>query len=927
MFLERRNLCQVAVIRLCGDASRSLPPFTGFPETLRKVLYGGSFCTLGGFLFDGRVISDVAASDVRRICSEIRNAGVKNVVISGLFSPNNAKQELEALEIVKDYFENQVSITLSSAVGDFGLLERENASILNETLKPLAYKYVSGLRESFAEEGLKCPLYITANDGTLMSLNKVMEMPVSTFSSGPTNSMRGAMFLSSLQDAIVADVGGTTTDVGVLVNGFPRPASTHLHIHGVRINFQMPDVYSIALGGGSIITDDVSLGKFTIGPRSVGSNLTKESLVFGGTVLTASDVAVAAGIVKLGDPVKVAHLSNKSISQFRCRMKQMLEDAIDRVKTSSKEPPLILVGGGSELFDEPNVKGCCEVIKPKFGEVANAVGAALSQVSGSAEEIVSLVHEDRETAVQRITKLAVKNCVLNGGFADGFEIVEKVTDPLAYLPGNVMLIKIKVVSMVDENKCDFVRIEPLYDLNVSNDGDSLDSTMKPDIPEVPEEKAEKFPEKLLDCNGDWVLSPFDIDCILIGAGIMGCGGGGSTHLNELHVKKLLRNGKTVKIRSFDSYHITNSNVRGLPIGGMGAPNVGFEQLKSGEAVECLKTLAFFDNMAEDEVSDQILENQLTCVETDDFSYIDGFSKIVEKKQDEFDKTFSNSGNQYAVVCIEIGGGNALLPLAVGAALELPVLDCDLMGRAFPELQMVTTFMHGLDCYPSVLSSFDGRKVVVTRCNKPKDLEDVLRKVVVEMGCVGALATPSVKLEDLRRTAIIGTYTESYNIGRVIMQARKQNLNPIEALKSLRNDMTVLIRGKITDVVKRTEAGFMKGHFVVETFSKQESEGENSIEPEVGQNLEIVAGQLTVEFQNEYLIAFGADRSKPLATVPNLISVVDLETAEAVMTPELKYGLRVCVLVLKANSKLLSDCAMQVVGPRAFGYDCEFVPLQ
>ena len=453
MILECRHLCKVAVIRLCGKASRSLPPFTGFPETLKKVIYGGGYCTEGGFLFDGRIISPVSISDLQRICAEIENIGVRNVVLSGLFSPNDAKQEVEALNIVRDCFKYQVSVTLSSEVSGLGLLERENASILNEALKPLAHRYVYGLTSAFNNEGLKCPLYITANDGTLMCLNKVVEMPVSTFSSGPTNSMRGAMFLSSLKDAVVADVGGTTTDVGVLVDGFPRPASTHLYIHGVRINFQMPDVYSIALGGGSIITDDISNGNLTIGPRSVGSKFMDESLVFGGTVITATDLAVADSTLALGDAQKVAHLPECLVSRGKLRMNQMIEDAIDRVKTSSNEPALVLVGGGSHLFDESAIKGCSAVIKPKYSEVANAVGAALSQVSGVAEEIVA--SEDREDAVERITSSAVDNCVSNGGVRDGFEIVEKVTDPLAYLPGNVMLIRIKVVSVVDETRDNF----------------------------------------------------------------------------------------------------------------------------------------------------------------------------------------------------------------------------------------------------------------------------------------------------------------------------------------------------------------------------------------------------------------------------------------------------------------------------------------
>ena len=391
---------------------------------------------------------------------------------------------------------------------------------------------------------------------------------------------------------------------------------------------------------------------------------------------------------------------------------------------------------------------------------------------------------------------------------------------------------------------------------------------------------------------------------------MGCGGGGSTHLNVLYVKQLMEKGKLIRIRSLDSCGTNGVSVLGLPIGLMGAPDVAFEQLISGEDVECFKMIACLTNCSFPEITAQIEKHQLLCVENDNFSYIEDFSTVIAENEQDFEVALNNYEDSFAAVCVEIGGGNALIPLAVASTLNLPVLDCDLMGRAFPELQMVSTFMHGLGCAPSVLCSFEGRKSVVTKCNKPKDLEDVLRKVVVEMGCVGALAIPAVNVESLRETAILGSYTECHSLGHAILQARKQNLDPIEALISMRKDMKVLIRGKISDVVKKTQDGFIKGRVVVEGFS-----GKKNVD------------RVTIEFQNEYFIAFGAaDYNQPLATVPNLISVIDLETAEAVMTPQLKYGLRVCVIVLKANSMLLTDGAMKVVGPQAFGYSCDFVPL-
>ena len=124
--------------------------------------------------------------------------------------------------------------------------------------------------------------------------------PVYCFASGPTNSMRGAAFLSKRDEALVVDVGGTTTDIGSLRHGFPREANNVVEIGGVRTLFRMPDLLSLGLGGGTQVVA-ASRRALTIGPASVGYRLTEQALVFGGDVLTVTDVAVAAGLIDLGD--------------------------------------------------------------------------------------------------------------------------------------------------------------------------------------------------------------------------------------------------------------------------------------------------------------------------------------------------------------------------------------------------------------------------------------------------------------------------------------------------------------------------------------------------------------------------------------------------------------------------------------------------
>jgi len=205
-----------------------------------------------------------------------------------------------------------------------GLMERENAAIMNATLLPFAGKVVDAFLAALKNRKLNCPAYISQNDGTLMSSEFVRNFPALTFSSGPTNSLRGAYKLTGLEDAIVVDIGGTTSDIGVLQNGFPRESNVVVNIGGVRTNFRMPDILALGLGGGSLVSKD---GK-NVGPQSVGHKLVTEGLVFGGDKLTTTDIIVAAGKADIGDKTKVAHLPESLVSSARETMRTKLDNSI-----------------------------------------------------------------------------------------------------------------------------------------------------------------------------------------------------------------------------------------------------------------------------------------------------------------------------------------------------------------------------------------------------------------------------------------------------------------------------------------------------------------------------------------------------------------------------------------------------------------------
>jgi N-methylhydantoinase A/oxoprolinase/acetone carboxylase beta subunit len=438
--VERKRLMQTAAVRLGLPATECLPPMVDWPPDLRDTIGNHKYLVHGGHEFDGREISPIDEDEVREVAKDIKSKGIQAVAISAVFSPVNSSFEERAAEIIQDEIPN-VSVSLSHEIGRIGILERENAAILNACLGDLASAIVDSFRKALKDMKIDAPFYLSQNDGTLMGADFAEKYPVLTFASGPTNSMRGAAFLSGAQDAMVVDLGGTTSDVGMLLRGFPREASVAVEISGVRTNFRMPDVYSFGLGGGSLISDD----PLKIGPESVGYELTTKGLVFGGSVLTATDLAVAGGLVDIGDTSAVKHLDSTFVGQALDEMQSMVEVAVDRMKTSAEPVPLILVGGGTILVSR-QVKGTSEMIKPDHFSVANAIGAAIAQVGGETDRVFALEELGRDEALAQARQEATDKAVAAGAREETVTIVDVEEVPLAYLPSNAVRIRVKAVG-------------------------------------------------------------------------------------------------------------------------------------------------------------------------------------------------------------------------------------------------------------------------------------------------------------------------------------------------------------------------------------------------------------------------------------------------------------------------------------------------
>lgn len=441
--VERKRLNNIAIVRIGAPATLAIKPLVGVPEDLREMLGKHVYLVRGGHEFDGRTIAELDEEHLYKIAHEVKGK-VDSVAITSVFAPVSADHEQRAAAIFQEVLGDEVALSLSHEIGSVGLLERENATILNAAIVNVARTTASGFINALQKEGIHAQVFFGQNDGTLMSVEYTVKYPILTIACGPTNSLRGASYLSDRADALVIDVGGTTTDVGVLVDSFPRQSFLAVELGGVRTNFRMPDITAIGLGGGTIvrIAEDES---FQIGPDSVGHKLPQKSLIFGGDTLTTTDVAVALGIVELGDPSKVAHLNKELLQKIYDRMIEMVEETIDKMKTSQEPIPVILVGGGSVLFPG-ELQGASEVIKPTNAGVANAIGSAISQVSGQIEKIFSVDELGREKTMELAKDMARQEAIKAGADPEQIYIVDFEDVPLAYLPGNATKIRAKAAG-------------------------------------------------------------------------------------------------------------------------------------------------------------------------------------------------------------------------------------------------------------------------------------------------------------------------------------------------------------------------------------------------------------------------------------------------------------------------------------------------
>jgi len=456
--IERRNLNKVGIFRLGAPATTAIPPLTGWPEDLKDTIGGPELVHIirGGSEYDGRDIVPLDEKTIERSCRAMKGK-VDSVAITGVFSPIIPNHEKLAAQIVRDVLGEDVHITLSHRIATISLLERENSTILNASVITVMQRAVNSLKAAARERGIKAPLFIVQNDGSVMSADYAVDYPIFTVASGPAASVRGSVYLSGIEDGVVVDIGGTSTDVAYIVKGFPRESSITVNIGGVKTNIRCPDLLSIALGGGTIVKHHEE--KVTsLGPESVGYNLVRLAKSFGGPLLTVHDVAVALN--KLQQKLNVFKtdfvtqsevvnaLPKRLVDNAWAAIKSRVEEAIDKMKTTAKPVPAIFIGGGAMVVPKEGLAGVSEVLNPDHFEVGGAVGTTIAEIGAYAEGVVDLEQADREEAITRVREHAKANAQAAGAIRDTVEVMDVEEIPFTYMPGKREKIRVRVKGQV-----------------------------------------------------------------------------------------------------------------------------------------------------------------------------------------------------------------------------------------------------------------------------------------------------------------------------------------------------------------------------------------------------------------------------------------------------------------------------------------------
>lgn len=339
----------------------------------------------------------------------------------------------------------------------------------------------------------------------------------------------------------------------------------------------------------------------------------------------------------------------------------------------------------------------------------------------------------------------------------------------------------------------------------------------------------------------------------IGSWILGTGGGGDPYFSLLEARQHLAAGKRARI--IDPLSLPDEALVAC-VGQMGAPLVKQERLVDGPVI----------------------------------------ASTITMMEEYLDRRFD------AVMLWEIGGNNGFQAVLSGMLLDMPIVDCDAMGRAFPQADMTTFSICELTSYPWTMVDIRRNRMIFVEAEDWSWMERMTRKACTVLGSSAATCKAPRTGAEVKSSTCLHTLSQALRIGRTVKAARVVHADPVAAVVEGEGGR-VLFRGKIADVLRRTTEGWLRGTVEIDGLDGDEGR------------------RLRIAFQNEFAVAWMDDTV--VATVPDLICLMDTASGDAIGTETVRYGQRVTVIALPAPAILTSERGLKKVGPRAFGYDLDF----
>lgn len=352
------------------------------------------------------------------------------------------------------------------------------------------------------------------------------------------------------------------------------------------------------------------------------------------------------------------------------------------------------------------------------------------------------------------------------------------------------------------------------------------------------------------------LEKHHIQDIAIGSAVLGTGGGGDPYLGKLATIREIEKTGPLKMVTVDE----------LPDDALAVTGFGI-----GSPVPFLERITLTDELV-------VAYNAMT--------------QFLGKKID-------------AIVSAEIGGMNSVIPFALAARLGLPVIDADFMGRAYPEIQLVTLTLYGYKASPMAIADEHGNYAIFQTIDNAWT-ERLARPAAIEMGAIAAGCAFPITVAGLKEAAVLGTVTKAEGIGAAIRVANREHVDPIKAVTDITGGFR-LFSGRIIDVQRRIERGWAMG------------------ETRIAGSGDDAGHEMVVRFQNEHLVAI-LD-GEIVISVPDLIAILDSERGEPITTENLRYGFLVTVIGIPCDEKWRTPAGIELGGPRHFKYDIDFVPVE